>query len=330
MSPEAPPIDLARYAEVTAHLRRFPSDKRDEVIARLGLRRRDWEAASARWSAARDAELASGKSDLTLRFGAVVTRTRARLEAQRASLESLGPLPGPDELAPDAPPAAAAPEPPSLVEIAAPAIQIISAQRAPPQPGAPSFLVRQPALHDLPAAVVAPPAVVAPRALVPVSSPPHHLQSTLPLGAVLPLARLPFQEAPVEPSRAFAAAVAHAEIVQGPAEARRNHHGMGGTVGVSSDAPSPALPFASPLVSIPSLPPGLPDLTVAQYASLRVELQTHPDRAAPILSRYGVPVAARAALEDHWRTRFQVDPPLRMEFARAYAAYTAWLRSHPG
>jgi hypothetical protein len=95
---------------------------------------------------------------------------------------------------------------------------------------------------------------------------------------------------------------------------------LGGTVGVSSEAPAPALPFVS----------GVAALTMAQYASLRVELQLQPEREASILGRYGVPAAGRAALDAHWRARFEVDPLLRMEFARAYAAYTAWLRSNPG
>src|SRR3954447_16507462 len=98
-------IDLARYAEVTAYLREFPAEKKDEVIARLGLRRRVWEAESARWTAARDAEIASGKADLATRFGSALARARQRLAAQRPTLESIGPLPGPDELEPEAEPA---------------------------------------------------------------------------------------------------------------------------------------------------------------------------------------------------------------------------------
>src|SRR6476620_9194772 len=97
-TPKTESIDLARYAEVTATLREFPAEKKDEVLARLGLRRRVWEAESARWTAARDAELASGKADLAARFGSALARTRQRLATQRPTLESIGPLPGPDEL----------------------------------------------------------------------------------------------------------------------------------------------------------------------------------------------------------------------------------------
>jgi hypothetical protein len=304
MSPDPRAIDFARYAEVLAHLRRFPAGDEAEVLARLGLRRRAWEAAAARWSAAREAELASGKTALTVTFGAVFTRTRQRLDAQRASLASLGPLPGPDELAPEPAPV---PEPAPAPPVEAPVIQLISAQLAPPQPAAPSFLVRPPALHE------APPAPAPPIA--------RPFEGTLPLGAVLPIARLPFQEGSAE--RAFASAVAHAEAVQGPADARRDPRSLGATVGVSSEAPSAVLPFAT------SAPAGVPELTLAQYASLRVELQLQPERAALILARYGVPADARPALDASWRARFDADPLLRMEFARAYAAYTAWLRGSP-
>jgi hypothetical protein len=97
-------IDITRYAEVTAHLRHFPADKHAEVIARLGIPRRDWDAAAAKWQRVRDAERASGKLEVTVSFGRVLADTRARLAAQQPTLESLGPLPGPD-----GPPAIAAP-----------------------------------------------------------------------------------------------------------------------------------------------------------------------------------------------------------------------------
>src|SRR3569832_639128 len=93
---EGEAIDIVRYAEVMAHFRHFPADKSVEVIARLGIRRRDWEAAAAKWNAMRDGERMTGKLDVTVRFGRILAETRERLAALRPSLESLGPLPGPD------------------------------------------------------------------------------------------------------------------------------------------------------------------------------------------------------------------------------------------
>jgi hypothetical protein len=319
-APEQDPIDLSRLAEVMAHLRQFPTDDRADVLARLGLDEPAWEAALTRWSAARDAELERGATEITRRFGAAFARARKRLEATRPALESLGRLPDPPVApspAPSAPPHAPSAPPPAPV-------------------------------------AVTPPAMV---------SPASRLSSTLPLGAELPVAALPFAPGP----GAFEAAVArlrrpHPNPSPGTGSERRGAESgeepgipgappaavqaprrepsiLGGTVAVSSAAPSPALPFRveqgatvglpAGASAEPAVPPGVPDLTLPQYASLRVELHLSPDRAEAILARYGVTGEARAPLDAHWRARFEADPLLRMMFARAYATYTAWLRSNP-
>jgi hypothetical protein len=59
-----------------------------------------------------DSERVSGKLDATIRFGRVFADTRAALDARRPTLESLGPLPGPDgDLAQAANPRRAKPDP---------------------------------------------------------------------------------------------------------------------------------------------------------------------------------------------------------------------------
>jgi hypothetical protein len=78
------------------------------------------------------------------------------------------------------------------------------------------------------------------------------------------------------------------------------------------------------------LPLGIPDFTIEQYASLRVELEQGPDRVAEILARYGVPVQRREALEAYWEARFARDQVLYMNFSRAYAQYVAWLKTNRG
>src|SRR5262245_47713549 len=131
-------IDLARYAEVLAYLRQFPAEKKDEVIARLGLRRSAWTAAAARWKKAMDDELEAGKTDLASRYAGVFSRTRRRLEGLRPSLESIGPLPGPDDVAPSEPApterAVPAPAPPEPESVAPP----------PVQPAQPSYMLVEP------------------------------------------------------------------------------------------------------------------------------------------------------------------------------------------
>jgi hypothetical protein len=292
--PAGPEIDFARYAEICAHLRHFPADTGDEVLSRLGLRRRAWDAAASRWTAARDREIEEGRVDLTERFGRLVADARERLETTRPRLVSLGPLlPPEEEPAPPPPPAEPAPAPPE--------VQRSSAQRVPPpelRPDLPSFLAATPAAPPPPA--------------------PAQLAGTLPLGASLPLPELPFQQG--TPAQALASALSHARAEQGPSEPPRA--AMGETVGVSTVGPAAAsLPFTAP-----PLPAGCPELTLPQYASLRVELQLSPEQETAILGRYRATPGARSALDAHWRRRFEADPLSRMEFARAYAAYLGWLR----
>jgi len=120
---------------------------------------------------------------------------------------------------------------------------------------------------------------------------------------------------------------------------------MAATVGVF-DVPAMRMPFAPvtagetptppaaggtvAAAEVPSLlPSGASELTMAQYTSLRVELHLLPERAASVLARYGIRPEAKEALFAHWRARFEVDPPLRMWFARDYARYLAWVRENP-
>jgi hypothetical protein len=312
-------IDFARYAEVSAYLRWFPADKRDEVIGRLGHDKHAWNLAAGKWAAARDAELLEGSAVLTERFGNIVGRTMERLALERPTLESLGPLP------PEAPPPpepAAEPAPPEAV--APPEVQRSSAQLglgAPP-PELPSFLARP---SQVPIEVPIAPSIVEATPPARVTPAPSKLAGTLPLGTEAPRMELPFQQGPVPAARAIENAIAHAAAVQGPAEPRNEAPAHTGTVGVGTIGPAGSvLPFeAAP-------PPGCPELTLPQYASLRVELHLAPERADTILARYGVAAGARAALEAYWRTRFEADPLSRMEFTRAYATYLGWARQQAG
>jgi hypothetical protein len=330
--PKDEPIDFTRYAEVMAHLRWYPKESADEVVARLGLRRRVWKEAAARWSAARDEELLQGKTTLSERFGAVFARTRARLSSQRPPLASLGPLPGPDEVAPEPEPVAA----PALVAlpepvVPPPVIQRISSQLETPPPArpAPSFLMglREAPPSFQPAPVAPPPqGVLQPAPVLPlpqVVAAPAHLAGTMALGSALPIqgAKLPFEGARATPEQALASAIAHGDAVKGPVS--RGRLDLGGTVGVSADA---SVKQALPFTGAHDAP--VPALTLAQYASLRVELQQQTGQEAAVLARYGVPAASRQALDAHWRACFEADPLTRAEFMRAYAAYLAWLRQH--
>ena len=334
-------IDLARYAEITATLREFPADRRDEVIARLGLRRRVWEAESARWTAARDAELASGKADLATRFGSVLARTRQRLAAQRPTLESIGPLPGPDEIEPEA--EAALPASTNTASragdaaVSVPVVHLMPGLDGPASSGPSlwsrhaSFADRAP-LHPMtpvphaqlapgssPAPVVVWPPVAPPSAPAPVKPAAPDFNSTLPASMVSPLAEpMPFHGSQSSAAQDYERAVAHAKAVQGPVEPSRDPKALGSTVGIGDELPAPPLP------------PGVPDLTLQQYASFRVELHATPATSARILASYRVSPEGRPALDAHWKARFDADPLQRMMVARAFAAYSLWLKENSG
>lgn len=187
MPPTLDPIpDITRYAEVLAHIRHFPSDKHAEVIARLGIRRADWKAAAEKWQRARDSERVSGKLDFTIRFGKVLAAVRADLEARRPSIESLGPLPGPDDR--DAARAAAV----ATESLGPGAPPSAPAQAGSPVLEMPTYLVVEE--HD--------------RSRAPM---PAEMASTMPLGAVLPLPATPFRAA-TAPDEALGRAVAHARV----------------------------------------------------------------------------------------------------------------------
>lgn len=205
-TPSHESLSLARYAEVKAYLRRFPADKKDEVVARLGLRKRDWEAASAKWTAAMNTELESGTTELTSRFGNVFARAKKRLSTQRPSLESIGPLPGPDDAEPEQAPEP--PRPPPLVV-------------APARPEAASVAPRvPPAPPMMPQPSSAPPAMDRPSPWamynraggsapsVPPSAPPVEPQGKVDFGSTLPVASppssplLPFRPQSTPPAQA--------------------------------------------------------------------------------------------------------------------------------
>jgi hypothetical protein len=109
--------------------------------------------------------------------------------------------------------------------------------------------------------------------------------------------------------------------------------------GLGSTAPLPnvqkiiaALPFRgaprstapAPAANAVSAQP--PDLTLEQWASLRAELTTTPNRKAEIYRRYFVKSdAALEAANASWAARFAADPALAGRFDDYLRQYLAWL-----
>jgi hypothetical protein len=163
------------------------------------------------------------------------------------------------------------------------------------------------------------PAWVAPPSAASAVDPPPGLPSPAhrPLSGFA--ATVPVSAAPATPAMPFAArAASSAETLPHVVARAPTAQEGSGTVAVGNE------------VAAPPLPPGIADLTLQQYASLRVELHVRPDCAAASLDRYGVSAESGERLDAYWRARFEADPLLRMTFAQAYAKYLEWLKANPG
>jgi hypothetical protein len=178
-------VDLARCAEIAAHLAYFPAGSHLEVVARFGLRWQEWEAASARWKAARDADLGAGRTELSSQFVRTFAAVVERLQVQIASLESIGPVR--QDLPFEPPP----PGPPPLLDgtdTEAPFVEVARTPAGAEDLGAPSFWSR------------GAPGLLAATAGVSVPAAPA----------------MPFAPASGPAGDALDRAIAHAEAVQGP------------------------------------------------------------------------------------------------------------------
>ena len=77
----------------------------------------------------------------------------------------------------------------------------------------------------------------------------------------------------------------------------------------------PPLPFHQAPSSLP--PPLAPQLTLAQYARVCVEMWKAPSRGADICARYGIPDAlAWAAVNQLWQERIHSDPTLKQRWLK--------------
>lgn len=99
-------------------------------------------------------------------------------------------------------------------------------------------------------------------------------------------------------------------------------------------APSPApvkppVAPATPPVPTPPVaqaaPPIVPTLTIEQYASLCVDIESSPAHTTEILRRYGANEAGKRVLDEGWARLFSEQPVRRAAFENAKVAYRTWL-----
>jgi hypothetical protein len=203
-------VDLARCAEIAAHLAHIPAESRAEIVARFGLTWHEWEAASAWWATARDAELGAGTVELSSRFVRAFVATVERLQAQPISLSSIGPLPStfPSEV----PSPVLSPPLLDRAETEPPTVEVRRVPAGTGDLGAPSFW--------------------SPDATRGVSLAPPSLAATAGVSEVASQG-MPFVPASGVAGDALRRAIAHANAVQGP----RLQPPLGGDTAASSEPP---------------------------------------------------------------------------------------------
>jgi hypothetical protein len=260
-------IELARCAEIAACLDRFPAGNHAEVVARFGLRWAEWRSVASRWAAARDAELAAGKTELASRFARAFAATQDKLGAERASLESIGPLPHSFRL------------------------EATDDEEAALDPASPAPVVEARQLLAGAGPLAAPPYRPQPAA--------RPMAATVGVSAVMPAPSLPF----VEGSPAEALERAHAAAARGTP---RVAPAAGGTaLAPESAAPAPLPPGVPPLTleQYTSLRVEM-QLLPAHAAAVLARYGVRPEAQAPLFAHWQARFTADGALKMLFAQRY--------------------------
>jgi hypothetical protein len=132
-------------------------------------------------------------------------------------------------------------------------------------------------------------------------------------------------DTPAAPALPFVEGDAPPEIAAPSGEAEpKPATSRGGTALVVEAPRGPALPFAGDAEPAAAKPAAaLPSLTIQQYASLCVELETGVE--AEVLARYRISPEERAALDEDFSRRFKQAPAQKRTWERACETYRAWL-----
>jgi len=350
------PMKVERYADILAHTLHYPPSARAEVLARLEVPEGAWEDTQARWTDALIAEAGQEERPVSRAFAAAFAAARRRLKKTSPPLESIGQLASKEPM----PSAEAAPGTPDAAGAAPPELAARSTPALPPEEPAPAT----PAAIAPPALVDAPPAE--PRRAVPSALKGTALAFDVPYAHVLPFDP---SAAPTLPATSALAAPRGPRVGKGTQLALDNEAGpvlpfssaapATGAVGQEGAArPAPAalddtplrpkpvgsetadissvlrnpLPFgpSAPPAARPVAPAEAPQLSLAQHASLCVELALDPASSPEILGRYRVSEEQKRALDAHWQARLAADATLRAAWHQAYQSYQTWLLRQRG
>ena len=93
--------------------------------------------------------------------------------------------------------------------------------------------------------------------------------------------------------------------------------------GTAFPDPARSLKPAIPFDAEPVLPPGVPDLTLEQYAALLEELTSSTGRPT-VLAHFGLTAETYAQLELYWMQQLRRKPSVANRIVEARKAYVAW------
>jgi hypothetical protein len=307
-SPDVPPspsTSLERYADVLAHVIFFKNEDRDEVRERLGVDAAEWRRADEVWLSRMADDLQEGDTALSERFAHAFVAAKNRLDAERPSIDDLGPrrsaeLTAVDDSAESSTASDAMPATPEARE---------------PEPQAPRPSVAEPA--RVASALPVAPRERTPEAPSPWSTPPAPGASAVDQTSHLEALRLddplPFAKDAVRPPI--------------PAAEEAPRVGTGDTQEVPAiladkDA---TLPFVNAFAA--ELRASLrQQLTLEQYASLEAELEHAPAERAATLERFGVAdERTYQLLRDAWHNHLDGAPFEMRRWNELRLHYRQWL-----
>jgi hypothetical protein len=318
------PIDPQGYASLLAHVAYFPGARTDEVLRRLRVDRAAFDDASARVPGELADAAARGDTAKARRFGEAFAAEKKRLEHERPSVESLGPLD-------DGPTAEPAVEPPQVSPLASEPTEPGDAPIAPSTPHAPTvdaprYVPSYLRDEGKQAVSVSPP--LAPTVPAPPATP---AAVRLSVGAVVPLAAVSIQHTthddepsvdstlPPVPRPQAAKPLPFREGRGGPPptvaltlpRSRESDPDAGETLGIAGTiVPTAATPFEEA---------ALERWTVERYAAFVADRRIDPAEQAR--NAYGLANAAEeSALLVHMNKRFGSEPGLLARWQALVAA----------
>jgi hypothetical protein len=298
-------IGVTDYADTVAYLRAASPERSEEILARRGLTRAAWQAASGEWTRTIEEEMARGEHRWLLAYAAALRATGRRLAEDPQAIEKI------EEIA-DLP----VDDTRAALRTDAPAFAETSPAAVPHEPA----ITPSPLLSPLPG----PPAHPVTNAEAP--RPPVHLAalaSTAPLDIQGLISKgLPF-------ARSLAGVPGPSPVVKTP----RAPTGTLMNIEVRAAAPTPFTSrpgaAAEPAVAREGASSQVPPLSFEQYVALCAEMTVFPARVDEILARAGVPRSALAELHATWRERLAADAELTGRWHPLYAHYQAWFGKTP-